>query len=103
MRTSLLSLLAAGLLAAAAAPASGATACGALHGGFEHTITATGVSCTTARDLVRRWHRRAVTQGQGPGTKYVGSWYCASRPTDPEHVRVSCARGTRKVRFSAGP
>ena len=84
-------------------PSSAANNCGALNGGFENTIRATGVSCPNARAVVHKWHRKAVTQGEGPGTKYVKSFYCVSRATDPEHVRVSCADGTNKIRFYAGP
>ena len=103
MRPTIIALLtgAAVLLPGATAPA--ANSCGTLNGGFENTITASGVSCTTAKALVRRWHKKAVTQSQGPGTKYVGSWYCVSHATDPEHVKVNCSYGTRKVRFYAGP
>ena len=88
---------------AAALPAEAATSCGAVNGGFENTIRATDISCTPARKLVRRWHRRAVKNGEGPGNKYVGSYYCTSRSTDPEHVKVTCKYGTHKVTFFAGP
>jgi hypothetical protein len=103
MRTITLSVLAGAALLIPAAAAPAATSCGTLNGGFENTITASGVNCSTAKTLIRKWHKRAVDQGQGPGTKYVGSWYCVSHPTDPEHVKVNCAMGKDKVRFFAGP
>jgi hypothetical protein len=103
MRTISLAVLTGAVALLAAAPTSAATACGNVNGGFENTIRATGVSCSDARAVVRKWHRKAVKQAEGPETKYVGSFYCASRPTDPEHVKVNCASGTKKVRFFAGP
>ena len=103
MRPALLSLLALSALAIPVAGSSASSSCGAVNGGFENTIRATGVTCSTARSVVRKWHHRAVTQGQGPGTKYVGSYYCVSRATDPEHVAVACASGTKHIRFFAGP
>ena len=74
-----------------------------VNGGFENTIRATDITCKSARKLVRRWHNKSVTQGQGGGTKYVGSYYCKSRNTDPEHVKVTCTYGTHRVTFFAGP
>ena len=102
MRPLIVSALVASALALpVAAPA--ASSCGAVNGGFENTIRAKNVSCSAARKLVKRWHNKAVTQSQGPGSKYVGSYWCLSRATDPEHVKVSCANGSHHVSFFAGP
>lgn len=103
MRSALLAALAGAAVLVPVAASSATSSCGAINGGFENTIRASNVSCASARKLVRRWHAKAVTQGQGPGTKYVGSYYCPSRATDPEHVKVNCAYGTHKVSFFAGP
>ena len=103
MRPALLTTLALSALAIPVAGSSASSSCGAVNGGFENTIRATNVSCSTARAVVRKWHHKAVTLGQGPGTKYVGSYYCRSHGTDPEHVAVACASGTRHIRFFAGP
>jgi hypothetical protein len=100
MRPALLALVALGL----AAPAAQAgTPCADLNGGFETDIYAVNISCPAALKVVRKWHRKAVNQGQGPGDKYVGSFYCRSFGTDPEHVQVRCSAGKRKIRFYAGP
>ena len=105
MRAALLTILTttAILITAAASPA--ASSCGAVNGGFENTIKASGVSCTKAKSIVKKWHVKAVDQGQGPGgTKYVGMFTCISHGAgDPEHVVVNCADGTKKIRFFAGP
>jgi hypothetical protein len=106
MRHLLLGLTAAAVVVLPTAAASadyGTSSCGAVNGGFENTIRAVGVSCTKARSVARKWHTKAVDQGQGPGRKYVGSYLCTSHSTDAEHVKVSCAYGARKVRFFAGP
>jgi hypothetical protein len=105
MRTILTSLLAGGTLLLAAGSAQASTnVCADVHGGFETDITAVGVSCPAARTIVRKWHRKAVNQGEGPGgTKYVGSYTCLSFAGDPEHVHVRCADGKKKIRFYAGP
>lgn len=100
MRPMLLASLA---FAAVALPAEGATSCGAVNGGFENTIKATNITCKPARKLVRRWHRQAVTQGMGAGSQFVGSYSCRSRPTDAEHVKVTCTYGSHRVTFFAGP
>ena len=84
-------------------PAQAATGCGAVNGGFENTIRATNITCQSARKLVRRWHRQAVTGGRGGVTQYVGSYYCRARETDPEHVKVTCTYGDHRVTFFAGP
>lgn len=100
MRPALI-VLAALLLPAGAANAG--TPCADLNGGFETDIYAIGISCPAAHKVVRKWHRKAVDQGQGGGTKYVGDFYCLSFDGDPEHVQVRCADGRRKIRFYAGP
>jgi hypothetical protein len=101
MRTITIAVLTAAVLLPAGS--ASAASCGELNGGFENTIRTEGVGCTDARDIVRRWHRKAVGRGEGPGTKYVGTFYCVSRATGPAHVRVSCADRKRKIRFNAGP
>lgn len=96
--------LAAAAAALASLPAGApAASCGNLNGGFETRITTVGVNCGTAHAVIRRWHRKAVGNGEGPGSKYVFSFFCVSRATGPEHVRVNCADGARKIRFYAGP
>ena len=100
MRPTLLAILA---IAPFALPAEAATGCGAVNHGFEHTIRASNITCTSARKLVRRWHTKAVTNGDGPGSKFVGSYSCRSRSTDPEHVKVTCTYRTHRVTFFAGP
>ena len=98
----LATLVASALLVPASAPA--ASSCGAVNGGFENTIRATNVSCASARKTVRKWHKKAVNQGNGPyGVRYVGSYQCHSRTTDPEHVKVNCAAGNKHISFFAGP
>jgi hypothetical protein len=103
MRPITVSLLAAAALLLSAGSAQATNVCADLHGGFETDITAVGISCPNALDVVRKWHRKAVGQGQGPGTKYVGSFYCLSFASDPEHVHVRCSAGKKKIRFFAGP
>jgi hypothetical protein len=105
MRTISLAVLAGAALLLSAGSAQAATnVCADLHGGFETDITAVGISCPAARAVVRKWHRKAVDQGEGPGgTKYVGSFTCRSFAGDPEHVHVRCANGKKKIRFYAGP
>ena len=100
MRSTLL-VVAAVLLLPASAQAG--TPCADLNGGFETDIFAIGISCPAAHKVVRKWHRKAVDQGQGPGDKYVGDFFCRSFDEDPEHVNVRCADGKRKIRFYAGP
>src|SRR5688500_12468059 len=90
-------------LAFLAPSAQAGTPCADLHGGFETDIYATGIGCPDARAVVRKWHRKAVTQGQGPGDKYVGDFACRSFPEGDQHVNVRCADGKRKIRFFAGP
>jgi hypothetical protein len=103
MRPALLTLTAIALLLPVAGSAA-ASSCGAVNGGFENTIRATNVSCGAAKKIVRRWHKKAVDEGKGPyGVKYVGTYACTSRTTDPEHVKVNCANGTKKISFFAGP
>lgn len=103
MRTTLITLLTGAALAAGAVPASAGTPCADLHGGFETDIYATNLSCPAALKVVRKWHRKAVNQGQGAGDKYVGDFACLSFDEGPEHVSVRCADGRRKIRFYAGP
>ncbi len=104
MRPALLTTLAASAILIPVASSGAAANCGAVNGGFENTIRATNVGCQSARRTVRKWHNKAVNQGQGPyGVKYVGSYVCRARSTNPEHVKVNCANGTKKISFFAGP
>lgn len=104
MRTISIAFLAGAVLAIGAGSTSAASSCGTVNGGFENTIKATGVSCTNARALVRRWHKKAVGEARGPyGVRYVGTYACHSYETDPEHVKVYCADHTKKISFFAGP
>ncbi|MFL5845539.1 MAG: hypothetical protein ACJ762_12680 [Solirubrobacteraceae bacterium] len=103
MRTISLAVLSSAVLLLGAGASSATTGCGAINGGFENTIRTANVDCATARALVRRWHVKAVKQSQGPGTKYVGDFYCPSHATDPEHVKVNCANGKKKISWFAGP
>ena len=103
MRSVLPLAAAAATLALLAPAASAGTACGDIHGGFVTGITATGPTCKEAKRIAERWYQKAVKQGQGPVDMYVGSYYCNSRATGPEHVRTVCAAGTNKIRWSAGP
>ena len=77
--------------------------CRDTHGGFETNIRQTNINCVAARRLAKRWHHRVVDLARGPDSMYVGSYYCASRSFEPEHVRVKCTYGTHVVRFTAGP
>ena len=96
-------LLAFAVLAVAAPSAQAGTPCADLNGGFETDIYATGIGCPDALDVVRKWHRKAVKQGDGPGDKYVGVFFCRSFAEGEQHVNVRCAAGKRKIRFFAGP
>jgi hypothetical protein len=106
MRTISLAAVAAALLLIPAASAPAKTSCGRLHGGFESHIVSYSLGCTVARKIVNDWHRKAVTNGQGPGNKIVGDFKCKSKATDPEHVNVTCTHKeftNQRVTFFAGP
>jgi hypothetical protein len=101
-----------GLLAAAGVFVSSAGAqvyivkCSPMHGGFENHIRSYNLKCDAAHKIVNRWHRKAVTKGQGPGNKTVGDFRCKSKSLDAEHVAVTCTHkefSQQYVKFHAGP
>src|SRR5436305_14783008 len=95
-------LAAAVLIPASASSASGN--CGVYHNGFENTIKAYSLSCTSARAVVKAWDKKSVPGN--PGNKTVGYYHCISTATDQEHVFVRCTNvkaHSRRVTFFAGP
>jgi hypothetical protein len=89
-------------LAKGNAPTAGAaTACsGTLRGGFFNHITAVGVSCAEARQVVRRWVRAS---GLDEGITEFGAWTCRlviHQGAENPYGVISChASGGRRVRF----
>jgi hypothetical protein len=79
--------------------------CGDADSGFEHGISARGVTCTKARAVARQWHAKAAGVQRSPKrTLRFGAFTCAGRNgADVEHYRITCAHGTQTIRFVAGP
>ncbi|MCW2967175.1 MAG: hypothetical protein JWM71_947, partial [Solirubrobacteraceae bacterium] len=107
MRPLTLALLAGAaiLIPVAGSSATTTLSCGSVNQGFENTIVAINVPCSTGKGAARAWHKKAV-----PGRPYrkekIGHFVCHSKKTDPEHVKVTCTnvrRPTHHVIFFAGP
>jgi hypothetical protein len=90
-----------------AAPAGAATACsGSVLGGFFNHITADGISCAGARQVVRRWIRESGFKDDPEGAEGItefGAWTCRlvihqGRENPYGVIRRHASRGWR-VRF----
>jgi hypothetical protein len=101
-----LALLVAALLAIPSTAA--ATSCsGSVSGGFWTHITATKVSCTSAKSLIRRWIRQVdFGDVDPPASTRVGSYTCKIRfsSSQGESGKLTCtASGGRKVTSIGSP
>jgi hypothetical protein len=91
-----------------AVPATAATTkpcSGTFYHGFFSGLRATGVSCPTARRVVRRWMKETgFDRGKGanPGITRFGAWTCQLRIRDELGV-ISCRDGARRVAWHGQP
>jgi hypothetical protein len=97
-------------VAAAAAPAATTRSCGSISNPYPGTrfageplshITATGVSCATARSVTRSAHRRALGMTPSPTGIRTFTWngWKVTGDLRPAHDRYVATRGTKHVRW----
>jgi hypothetical protein len=96
--------LAACLLLAFTAPADARSArdCGTVSGGVAlYDIRATGVSCTFARDLGRRWRTKLFADDCADGRFRcrVRGYTCRAKPPAQVHYPVTCRKDAHRVRW----
>jgi hypothetical protein len=97
-------LLAVCLVSLVLVPAASAASCGSTNGGFNTHITASGVSCKTARDVARAW--LSSVMGGNRGTHRVADGFtCVNSaiPAGDASVRVRCTRGGAVIKWVAAP
>ena len=88
--------------------AAAATNCsGSLSGGFWTHITATNVSCTSAKALIKKWIKQVgFGSVDPPPSTRVGGWTCKIKFTSSqgEAGKLTCAAsGGRKVTAIGAP
>jgi len=95
---------------AATAPAATTRSCGSISNPFPGTrfageplshITATGVSCATARSVTRGAHHRALSMTPSPTGIRTFTWngWKVTGDLRPAHDRYVATRGTKHVRW----
>jgi len=89
------------LICAALAPAgaSASTKCGDLSTVIAFNITATRISCTTARTVAYDFAKRRDCYQKGCR---VGGFRCTRKQTGYESYTASCRRRSARVRFGYG-
>ena len=105
-------LVALTVAAVAAVPASAATtrSCGSISNPYPNTrfageplshITATGVSCRTARSVTRGAHRKALSMTPSPTGIRTFTWngWKVTGDLRPAHDRYVATRGSERVRW----
>jgi hypothetical protein len=110
-RLAVLTLLVTATVAHAVSPAVGATRCDVSKDGrklgttYVTRLTATGVTCTKAKSVVKAFHRcrRANGGAKGRCTSRVQGFRCTetreSIPTQFD-ARATCRDGSRVIRFN---
>ena len=97
-------------VAAPAAPAATTRACGSISDPYPGTrfageplshITATGVSCRTARSVTRGAHRKALglTPSASGIRTFTWNGWKVTGDLRPAHDRYVATRGTKRVRW----